>query len=172
MNLDHKHLGIIIISLTLLILNIPQLTISEQAFETAVRTPSLIPQESKILVVGALGGRYHILPIHAGHPIHQTITETGLNFLKPDVLARINQGQELADLIGVNQDNPAYHFDSCNFNESANRIRIQYDGIISLLNTRDPSKLFDASFGDKKGAFEQFGKSCIPCKTFTHILIG
>jgi hypothetical protein len=49
--------------------------------------------------------------------IHKQITSDVLSFLKPEILAQIDQGHDEADGIGAgeNQFLFPYHFDNCNF---------------------------------------------------------
>jgi len=87
----------------LLIFNIYSFSNTSFGFETANRMGDL---EGAWLDDAARYGVY--LPIHAGHPIHQQITEQALRFLKDDVLKKINYGQEIADFGKISNAKSTY----------------------------------------------------------------
>src|SRR5574339_612120 len=114
--------------------------------------------------------------VHAVNPIHQEITSNALSFLKDDVLKKINFGHEIADFPFEKQDDPFYHFDSCEFLGSSDRIKKQYVNTVDLITKRDPKFLeynkntapplerfefFREDFNRDNlpdGAFEKFGE--------------
>jgi len=82
--------------------------------------------------------------------VHQGITESGLSFLRQDVIDKINTGHEWADFPSDNQNNPDYHFDSCTFDGATSNINKIYAHVASQIKSSDLTST--------RGAYEQFGE--------------
>jgi len=82
-----------------------------------------------------------------GAPIHEDITRAALDFLKPKILADINNEHAFVD--GPLQFTSGYHVDGCHFSDSVSKINNHYSRAI---NDLDPSK---RNHGDARDAFGQ-----------------
>jgi hypothetical protein len=72
--------------------------------------------------------------------IHEDITAKALSFLKPEVLADINDEHFYVDtaLALLPPLNSKYHFDNCMFKESTENINSLYDEVLAALNPDKP----------------------------------
>src|SRR5918998_2518421 len=78
-----------------------------------------------------------ISPVNAFLPkIHSDINDKSLSFLKPDILHKINSGDEGADNIGE-YGHREYHSTGCDFQGTTENINRLYDQIVSNIDDKD-----------------------------------
>ena len=78
-----------------------------------------------------------VIPVNAFLPkVHSDINDKTLRFLKPDILHKINSGDEGADNIGE-FSHREYHSTGCDFQGTTENINRLYDQIVSNIDDKD-----------------------------------
>jgi hypothetical protein len=78
-----------------------------------------------------------VIPVNAFLPkVHSDINDKSLNFLKPDILHKINSGDEGADTIGE-FGHREYHSTGCDFQGTTQNINRLYDQVVSSIDDKD-----------------------------------
>ena len=78
-----------------------------------------------------------VIPVNAFLPkVHSDINNKSLNFLKPDILTKINSGDRSADTIGE-FGRREYHFNGCDFQGTTENIISLYDQVVSSIDDKD-----------------------------------
>jgi hypothetical protein len=78
-----------------------------------------------------------VIPVSAFWPqVHSDINNKSLNFLKPDILTKINSGDRSADTIGE-FGRREYHFAGCDFQGTTENINSLYDQVVSSIDDKD-----------------------------------
>ena len=78
-----------------------------------------------------------VIPVNAFLPkVHSDINDKTLSFLKPDILHKINSGDEGADNIGE-YGHREYHSTGCDFQGTTENINRLYDQVVSNIDDKD-----------------------------------
>jgi hypothetical protein len=78
-----------------------------------------------------------VIPVNAFLPkVHSEINDKSLSFLKPDILSKINSGDEGADKIGE-FGHREYHSTGCDFQGTTQNINKLYDRVVSSIDDKD-----------------------------------
>ena len=78
-----------------------------------------------------------VIPVNAFLPkVHSEINDKSLSFLKPDILSKINSGDEGADKIGE-FGHREYHSTGCDFQGTTQNINRLYDQVVSNIDDKD-----------------------------------
>jgi hypothetical protein len=78
-----------------------------------------------------------VIPVNAFLPkVHSDINDKSLSFLKPDILTKINSGDEGADKI-EEFGHREYHSTGCDFQGTTDNINRLYDQVVSSIDDKD-----------------------------------
>jgi hypothetical protein len=78
-----------------------------------------------------------MIPVNAFLPkVHSDINDKSLSFLKPDILTKVNSGDEGADKIGE-FGHREYHSTGCDFQGTTENINRLYDQVVSNIDDKD-----------------------------------
>lgn len=78
-----------------------------------------------------------VIPVNAFMPkVHSDINDKSLSFLKPDILTKINSGDEGADKIEEFRHRE-YHSTGCDFQGTTENINRLYDQVVSSIDDKD-----------------------------------
>src|SRR5919112_1915429 len=90
-----------------------------------------------LLLVSFLMMMMMVSPVNAFLPkVHSDINDKILRFLKPDILHKINSGDEGADKIGE-FGHREYHSTGCDFQGTTENINRLYDQVVSSIDDKD-----------------------------------